>query len=368
MIWGIFGHPSQACRPCHPGRSGQPRRSAWQVAALCAWVSVAWLTLAGAQAWAEPVRFSILAPQAKVVYLAGEMTDWDTGKRAMTRQNNGAWSIELDLAPGQWIYKFVVDGLWTNDPVAGRSDADGRGGQHSFVFVGEGPWKPRPDVPQGTVATFEVPSAALKRSMKTHVYWPPGANHSKPLPMLVLLHGGDMDADQWFKTGHIHTYMDNLIADKKIAPFVIVMPSSAHNDYSAESQTHVVQELPQWFERTFGWQPEAAKTAVAGMSWGGFGAVALPLRNPGRYHYGFAMSGYFPKESLPELKIPAHCTTRFSLVTGATDRVTATGRAWVAAQDLTPALFTYREDPGAHTWHFFSNHTAEMLQTVATQF
>ena len=90
-------------------------------------------------AHAAPASFSIAAPDAGQVFLAGEMTDWDAGKVAMQRDENGTWHTALDLEPGQWLYKFVVDGQWVQDPATPDHDADGQGGQHSFMFVGDGP-------------------------------------------------------------------------------------------------------------------------------------------------------------------------------------------------------------------------------------
>jgi hypothetical protein len=98
------------------------------------------LLLIASLARADTVQFALHAPRARQVFLAGEMTDWDKGKQAMTRDADGVWRLSVTLAPGQWIYKFVVDGRWVHDPGTSEHDADGRGGQHSFVFVGEGPW------------------------------------------------------------------------------------------------------------------------------------------------------------------------------------------------------------------------------------
>src|SRR6185312_17528073 len=86
------------------------------------------LTLAALATRAEPTTFSLAAPDAKQVFLADEMTDWDAGKKRMERDASGTWHFTLDLEPGQWIYKFVVDGQWVQDPATPDHDADGQGG------------------------------------------------------------------------------------------------------------------------------------------------------------------------------------------------------------------------------------------------
>jgi len=135
-------------------------------------------------AHATPAEFSIAAPAANAVWLAGEMTDWDAGKVAMQRDEHGTWHTALDLEPGQWLYKFVVDGQWVQDPATDDHDADGRGGQHSFAFVGDGPWTVAPGTPRGEVQVRQVASRELGASMTVNVYLPPGFRRGQQLPVL----------------------------------------------------------------------------------------------------------------------------------------------------------------------------------------
>ena len=96
------------------------------------------LCLIAGLARADTVEFSLRAPQARQVFLAGEMTDWDKGKKPMSRDADGVWRLNVALAPGQWIYKFVVDGRWVHDPATSEHDADGRGGQQTDPQDGGG--------------------------------------------------------------------------------------------------------------------------------------------------------------------------------------------------------------------------------------
>ena len=257
----------------------------------------------GAVAVADPVTFTLKAPEAREVFVAGEMTNWDAGERAMVRDADGVWRVQLDLAPGQWIYKFVVDGRWTHDPATPDHDADGQGGQHSFVFVGQGPWTPPPAEQRGHVETHQLPSAAFGgRAVKVNVYLPPGFQAGQDLPVLTLLHGGSMDADQWFRTGHIERYADSLIAAGRARPFAIVMPSSNGRRYDGPAQPFILNELPAWLKARYGLAPSRAQAAIAGMSMGGLGSVRLSAAAPGRWGYAFALSGWYPEEVLAELK------------------------------------------------------------------
>ncbi len=66
-------------------------------------------------------RFACHAPEAREVFLAGTFNDWDAVAEPMKRQEDGSWQVELELAPGRYEYKFVVDSVWCCEP--GRDDA-----------------------------------------------------------------------------------------------------------------------------------------------------------------------------------------------------------------------------------------------------
>ncbi|WP_457351104.1 alpha/beta hydrolase-fold protein [Roseateles sp. P5_D6] len=316
---------------------------------------------------AEPVTFALEAPQASRVLLAGEMTGWDKHKQAMARGADGIWRVRLDLAPGQWLYKFVVDGRWVHDPATPDHDADGQGGQHSFVFVGEGAWTP-PATGRGRVETYEVASAAFGRTDKVNVYLPPGFERGQALPVLTLLHGGGMDADQWFRTGHIERYADRLIASGRARPFVIVMPSSNGRRYDGPAERFIVDELPAWLKEQYGLSPIRAQSAIAGMSLGGYGSVKLPLAAPQRWGYAFALSGWYPDELIAEVQRAGRLPVPLVLRCGSEDELVTTNRALQAALRAQGQAPDYREDAGAHTFHYWSHVTAEMLEGVDAYF
>ena len=322
------------------------------------------------RAGAEPVGFSIAAPQVTQVFLAGEMTDWDAGKRAMQRDASGTWRTTLDLQPGQWLYKFVVDGQWVQDPATPDHDADGQGGQHSFVFVGEGPWTPAPGAPRGEVQVQQVASHELGRSMTVNVYLPPGFKRGQELPVLWLLHGSGMDADQWFRTGHVERYMDHLLATGAIHPFVIVMPSGTRGEqsYDGASERFIATELPLWLASTYGLHPNRARSALAGMSLGGYGTLALAVRHPQQYGFGAALAGSYPRELLREVDKAPLLPTRLFLRCGAQDHLLPTNRDLVATLKRRGAAFDYAEEPGGHTFHFWSVETGPMLMAVSSYF
>lgn len=321
--------------------------------------------LAGA-ARAEPTTFALVAPDAKQVFVAGEMTNWDDGKKPMERGADGTWRATLDLEPGEWLYKFVVDGKWLQDPATPDHDADGQGGQHSFVFVGDGPWAVAPGTPRGEVQVQHVASKALHQSMTVNVYLPPGFRRGQQLPVLWLLHGSGMDADQWLRTGHIDRFMDHLLASGAIRPFVVVMPSGTRGEasYDGASERFIADELPRWLGDTYGLHPGRAKSALAGMSLGGYGTVALAVRHPAAYGFGVALSGWYPPALLKQVERASTMPSKLVLRCGTEDHLLVTNHDLVAVLNKRNAPFDYAEEPGAHTFHLWSRQAAMMLTAV----
>jgi len=64
----------------------------------------------------KKTEFSLLAPSAQSVFLSGDFNQWDLSSRPLRRDKNGMWKISLPLAPGQYEYRFFVDGEWQSDP------------------------------------------------------------------------------------------------------------------------------------------------------------------------------------------------------------------------------------------------------------
>ncbi len=333
-------------------------------ASLCGAMCFALLS---SPARAEPHTFELLAPSANEVYLAGEMTDWDQGKLPMHKGADGTWRVNVDLARGQWIYKFVVDGKWMADPRTADQDADGQGGQHSFLFIGKGEWDDKPQVSKGRIDTFQLASRAWGKPMKVNVYLPPGFERGKPYSVLWLLHGRGMDADQWLRTGRVNRYMDNLLASGAIHAFVIVMPSSEDLPYTGKSEQFITDELPAWLGKTYGLRVDRAHSGVAGMSMGGSGAFSLPLSHHELYGFSFALSGYYSDDLIAALPMGSSLPMQVVLLCGNKDELVGTNRKLVQALNARQAKFYYREDAGAHSFHYWSNRMVEML-TAADSF
>ncbi len=82
-------------------------------------------------------EFSLFAPDAGKVFLAGDFNDWDTGKHSMRKYKGNIFKKKLKLKPGRYEYLFVVDGHWQLDPQNSERQANGFGSENSVITIGE---------------------------------------------------------------------------------------------------------------------------------------------------------------------------------------------------------------------------------------
>jgi enterochelin esterase family protein len=174
------------------------------------------------------VTFRLLAPKAGEVLLNG---NWDNGTSIkMTKDDTGIWSVTVDsLGEQLWGYSYSVDGVKVLDPGDGEYQRDGNRYDNLLMISGPGSdlWDFKPEIPHGTVQAIWYASEILKeKGRRMYVYTPPGYEASKAIyPVLYLLHGGGGDEDAWTTMGRANVIMDNLIAQGKAKPMIVVMPN-----------------------------------------------------------------------------------------------------------------------------------------------
>ncbi len=81
------------------------------------------------------VTFTVHAPHAREVAVAGTFNDWDPSTRALKREEGGNWAVTFFLAPGKYEYRFVVDGIWTDDPCCTTRCWNQYGGENCILVV-----------------------------------------------------------------------------------------------------------------------------------------------------------------------------------------------------------------------------------------
>jgi 1,4-alpha-glucan branching enzyme len=83
------------------------------------------------------VEYSYRAPTAKTVMLAGTFNEWSSDATPMQKTSASEWVVSLRLKPGRYLYKFVVDDKWTEDPDNPEKEDDGHGGVNSVFHIGK---------------------------------------------------------------------------------------------------------------------------------------------------------------------------------------------------------------------------------------
>jgi enterochelin esterase family protein len=241
------------------------------------------------------VTFRLLAPSAHHVVLWGDWMPHETTKD-LARQGDGMWSTTVGpLPPGLYLYAFGVDGVRLADP-ANRWVKNGYPGLSSAFEVpgAETAYLSIANVPHGAIQMRDYYAGTLHRMRRVHVYTPPDFETSttRTYPTLYLLHGSyDSDAD-WSSIGRAGIIVDNLIAQRKAVPMLIVMPDG-HPFPSFERSTRaqnltlldaeLIADLVPFAERVYRASPQPKDRAIAGCSMGGAQALHIGLQNLDRF-------------------------------------------------------------------------------------
>src|SRR5947209_5651123 len=236
------------------------------------------------------VTFRLRAPEANKITVSGDLGP----AKPLTKDANGVWSVTVGpLAPELYDYAFTVDGLRVIDP----NNRDVKNATTSLLLVpGEKPLlhEVRP-VPHGTVTTHWYDSKAVGTTRRVTVYTPPDyAKGNDKYPVLYLLHGSGDDETGWTTVGRANLIMDNLIAEGKAKPALIVMPfghvprpAQAAGDQVADRaranslfEEDLLKDVMPLVEANYRVLTDPGHRAIAGLSMGGGQSAAVGLNHP----------------------------------------------------------------------------------------
>jgi enterochelin esterase-like enzyme len=237
------------------------------------------------------VTFRIYAPKASSVTLRG---DWMEGSATvhLTKTDDGVWSATVGpLTPDFYSYTLTVDSVRTLDPKNPTIKQGIASVDNMFVVAGrESAFQENRPVPHGEIRQAWYRSTTLDMQRRLHVYTPSGYDGSSTrYPALYLLHGGGDDDSGWSSIGRAGFILDNLLADKKAVPMIIVMPNGSlprppgmpaavpgtppEPAVMAALQERFTNELMKdvipFVERQYRVVPGAGTRAIAGLSMGG---------------------------------------------------------------------------------------------------
>jgi enterochelin esterase family protein len=259
----------------------------------------------------------LLAPNAQQVTASGEL---DGKPHPMTKGADGIWSVTIGpLPPDIYTYSFNVDGLTVLDPrnTNTKMGYGGFGPVSTVEVAGDGPqfYDVKP-VAHGQVRILPYVSKTLGLARTVWIYTPPGYESGKNYPVLYLLHGaGDIESG-WTLVGRANNILDNLFAEGKAKPMVVVMPlghaiqsfyagpakSAAPPANPATSATgsgagalslfarDLLEDVKPLVEKTFKVSTRPDDRAIAGLSMGGGQTINIAFNKPELFRYVVLMS------------------------------------------------------------------------------
>lgn len=299
--------------------------------------------------------FSIYAPEAKSVSLAADFSGLDA---KFTKGDNGIWTATAKVSTDAYRYHFVVDGVKVIDP---RTPLYTESIPVTLITNGEDMFWDQKDVMHGPVSQISYKSTTTGQVRSMHVWVPADQSATKPLPVLYLIHGaGDNDAS-WTSIGCAGNILDNLYAEGKIKPMIVVMPHGGMdtNKFPDELFNDIMPRVAQQYRVKKG----SDNTAIAGLSMGGLETLNCIMAHPDAFGYINVMSsGWFGaneaalsqktqqlREIAPVLKKTAHLL-RFTMGTKA-DFAYESCQNTLKCFDEVGLKYDYSETPGGHSWH-----------------
>ncbi|WP_406609312.1 alpha/beta hydrolase-fold protein [Agarivorans sp. JK6] len=317
--------------------------------------------------------FTVEAKNARQVYLAGEMSDWRSKVLVLQPSEADHWSITLYLKPGAWQYKFVIDGVWVADQQNPQSVPDGYGGVNSVFVIGEEDALliAQPGIAHGSIVEAEFKSDSLNQASPYAVYLPPGYQTSKQdYPVLMLLHGYGQDYKQWVIDGKIQHLMDNMIANKSIEPFIVLMPSAGTSYYKGQHESFIMQELLPHVAEQYKVKAGPDYRAISGISMGGAGAFYLAHKYPKKFGLSLPLSGYFDLEMYPSFSWQNFTLdAELTLFCGEDDSISYPSNQRLVEQlNQQGVEFSYLTAEGGHTWRYWNSISEQVLKQVSSFF
>ncbi|HZN11804.1 MAG TPA: alpha/beta hydrolase-fold protein [Blastocatellia bacterium] len=328
------------------------------------------------------VTFRLRAPNAKEVFLGRE----GAPRLAMQKDEQGVWSVTTSaLEPDLYGYSFVADGVSLIDPSNHLMKPNLLNPQSLVHVPGPAslPWEIGP-VPHGAVHRHFYKSGVVGDERDFYVYTPPGYDPKagKLYPVLYLLHGFSDDASGWTAVGRAHVILDNLIAQGKAKPMLVVMPlgygapeivtrnappmrdpnlrQRNFDKFRDALLTEVVPEV----EKSYRAAKDRNSRAIAGLSMGGAESLYTGLNALDRFAWvgAFSSGGLTDdyKTAFPALDSKANAQLRLLWIAcGTEDRLIDANRKfrdWLKSQGVKHETI---ETGGGHTWMVWRRYLAD---------
>jgi enterochelin esterase-like enzyme len=334
----------------------------------------------------QSVTFRFRAPNAKEVLLGLE----GTKPVPMEKDDQGVWSLTTaPLEPDYYGYSFIADGVGLIDPLNPLLKPNLISTQSMVHVLGPPslPWEVN-DVPHGVVHHHFYKSAAVGDERDFYVYTPPAYNPraKQKYPVLYLLHGFSDDASGWTAVGRANVIIDNLIAQGKVKPMLVVMPlgygapeivaggfggrddALRQRNFDRFTQALLTEVIPQ-VENAYHVIANRNARAIAGLSMGGAESLLTGLNHLDQFAWvGSFSSGGLQADfsaQFPSLDASANQRLRTLWVACGVDDgligVNRRFREWLKSKGIDHADI---ETPGVHSWMVWRRNLADFSQLL----
>jgi enterochelin esterase-like enzyme len=316
--------------------------------------------------------FKIKAPEAQKIQL-------DLVKKYdMVKNGEGVWEVTTDpLSEGFHYYSLIIDGVAVCDPASETFYGMGRMASGIEVpFPDDGYYQIK-NVPHGEIRIRRYYSNIVNSWRQFYLYTPPGydENTGESYPVLYILHGGGEDERGWATQGKTDLILDNLIAEKKVVPMIIIMPdgniplNSFGEEVLKEFEKEMKQSIVPFVEKNYRVKAEAKYRALAGLSMGGIQTLYVGVNNTEMFSYlGVFSSGWilpmqsdlanaqyeFMKKNVD--KINRNVKQFWVSEGGKEDIAWKNGQMMLSQFDEMKIKYFYSEYPGGHTWPVWRNN------------
>jgi len=336
-------------------------------------------------------KYPQILPDSKVIFRTdapnAQKVQIDLGRKYdMKKNNEGKWTVTTDsISEGLHYYSLLIDDVAVADPSSETFYGMSRMASGIEIpFAGDGYYTIK-DVPHGDIRIKKYFSKITNSWRQAYIYAPPGYDASTDnYPVLYLLHGGGEDERGWATQGKANIILDNLIADKKAKPMLIVMVDgnlstgmAGFNERALQSfENEVKQSVIPFIGSNYRVKSDAANRALAGLSMGGLQTLYAGIKNTDQFAYlGVFSSGWWANQ--PDLANPQYDFMKSNAATinknlksfwismgGKEDIAYANCKIMLEKFDNMGIKYTYSEYPGGHSWPVWRNNLYNFAQTL----
>ncbi|HZY79491.1 MAG TPA: alpha/beta hydrolase-fold protein [Cyclobacteriaceae bacterium] len=356
--------------------------------------SLSKMTVLGAPASTNvrSAKFPQILPDNRVMFRIkadAQKVQVDLGKKYdMAKDDEGYWTVTTDtVSEGFHYYSLLIDGVALADPASETFYGMGRMAAGIEIPSRNGAFYALKDVPHGEISIKRYYSNVFNTWRRFFIYTPPAydADMNTKYPVLYLLHGGGEDERGWSTQGKTDLIMDNLIAEGKANPMLIVMMDGNVGgggiaSFGERSLQLFENELKQvvipFVEKNYRAKNGATDRALAGLSMGGLQTLHAGVRNNDMFSYlGVFSSGWFannPTLSDPQYEfmkqnanaINNNIRSFWIAMGGEEDIAYKNCQVMLAKFKEMGIKYSYSEYPGGHTWPVWRNNLYKFAQVV----